>query len=91
MVNLYKWIDADDKSQIIIAVGKDELFAKCYKVYDGYRVRMKPTFGQMMKFNPYLFENEFEGPIKTTLAQVEKKYGPVRPANKIPPEELREK
>lgn len=91
MVNLYKWRDAEDRTQRRIAVGRDELFAKCYEVHDGYRTKMKPTLGQLMKFNPYIFENDFEGPIKTTLAEVEKKYGPVRPANRFPSEKLGER
>ena len=78
MVNLYKWTDLYRGE--MIAVGSRSQFERCYLVHDGYRTRTRDTLGQLVKFNA-VDEDTFEGPIKTTLAEVEKKYGPVKPAN----------
>lgn len=77
MINLYRWRDSGDREQRMIAVGRDPLFARCYKVHDGYLSLIKPTLGQIMKFSPYCMET-FKEPIQTTVAEIKKKYGPVR-------------
>lgn len=76
-------MDSEDRMQRMIAVGEDMLFAKCYKVHDGYREKIGPTLGQLMKFSPYTFDDTFSGPIMMTLKDIEEKYGPVKTAAEI--------
>ena len=86
MANLYTWYDKGDQRRYI-AVGEDSLFAKVYKVFDGFRTPVTPTLGQLIKFNA-VDPDSFEGPIETTMKEIRKKYGPIRSAFKTPPERL---
>ena len=75
MIHLYKWYNSEEELYVI-AVGIDSIFARCYKVRDGYVIPLKPTLGQFLKFNA-VDEDSFKGPIHTTMEDIRKQYGPV--------------
>lgn len=73
MINLYKWTsDFGDKSQQMIAVGKDEKSAKVYSVHKGYRMLQDEKFIEYLRgFLVFGFKKT-----ETTFAKVNKQYGP---------------
>ncbi|MCY4673175.1 MAG: hypothetical protein OXD43_05310 [Bacteroidetes bacterium] len=87
MVKIYKWRHPNEDPRI--AVGRDSLFASVYAVSYGVRSPQKPNLGQLIKFNA-VDADTFEGPIKMTIAEVKKKYGPVIARGTIPPARLGE-
>ena len=73
MINLYKWTsDFGDKSQRMIAVGKDEKSAKVYSVHKGYRMLQDRKFIDYLRGFGVLGYKKTE----TTFAKVNKQYGP---------------
>ena len=77
MANVYTWRDKS-RNEDRIAVDKDDnvQMAPVYVVEQDYRYLLEPTLGQLMKFNA-VDPDSFDGPIEMTMAEIDKKYGPV--------------
>lgn len=75
-LHLYKWYDSDNEQDFIALGGENSQMAKCYKVYDNYRILHPPTLGQMHKFMA-IDPDTFKGPIEITHQEVLELYGPI--------------
>lgn len=75
MTNLFIWTDRSRGK--MIAVGSESQFEKVYLVRHNYRILEQATLGQLVKFNAIDPDN-FKGPIRKKVSDIEKEYGPVR-------------